>query len=84
MFPILASLLELPFEFVLGGEVKLVFRGEDIGFCWESELYEFIAFGMAEQDSDCWVLFFGLNVSVKVVYVHLDLSEVLMGKIPDF
>ena len=43
--------LQFGLQFLLGGKIALVFRGEDIGIFWEGEFDESVIFPVAEGEA---------------------------------
>lgn len=70
-------------ELVFAGDVELVFAGMNVGIFKQSNLNERGVLFLAEHDADGVICRFDSDVAVKVVQVHLHLTDVLMRNVWD-
>jgi hypothetical protein len=74
-------LVRVGLEFLLGGKIERVFRGEAIGVLRQGEFDEGVVLAAAEHDADGGQLVREFHLAVAVVHIHLHLAEVLMGEL---
>ena len=77
----MGDLFEAGFELFFGGEVELVFRGEDVRVFRHGEFDEGVVFPVAKDDADGGKFVGEFYVAVEVVHIHLHLAEILMGEL---
>ena len=72
---------ELGFEQLLRGQVELVFLGVDVGVLRKREFHHGVVFLPAEQQADGGILLRQFHMTIVVIYIHLHLPEILVGKL---
>ena len=62
-------------------KIELIFLGVDVGVARQGEFDDGILLLLTEENADGGILAGRLHVTVKVIHIHLHLTEVLMGEL---
>ena len=73
--------MQFVLQFLLVRKIKSVFSCIDVRILRKGQFDESILFLFAEEDTNCRLLPFLLDVPIIVVYLHLHLTEILVCKL---